>query len=381
MRPATAARAAPAAASSPAPARSAVPRRACATWRRPAPDSSASCPADVLAASGTLCRPAAGVCDVAETCTGTSPACPTDVLVAAGTTCRPPRARATSRRRAPARPPHARPTSNAANGTSCSDGNACNGVETCQAGTCTRGNVAGVQRRQPVHRRLVRRRHRLRLQNNTAPCSDGVACTNDLCSNGVCVSTSSCPVGQTCNSTTGACEVPAGGYTLWPTNPIPAIVDGGDPNAVQLGVKFRSDVAGFVTGVRFYKTATNTGTHVGNALVERRCGARHGDVQQRIDVRMAAAELLDAGRDRREHRLRRLLLRTQRSLQREPRLLRAGRSTRRRSMRWPTGRRAAMACSVTGRQRPSRRARSSRSTTGWTSCSAPRRRRRSPRSR
>jgi hypothetical protein len=50
---------------------------------------------------------------------------------------------------------------------------------------------------------------------------------------------------------------------IWPTNPTPAIVDGGDPLAVVLGVKFQSDVAGFITGLRFYKAATNTGTHVG----------------------------------------------------------------------------------------------------------------------
>ena len=31
-----------------------------------------------------------------------------------------------------------------------------------------------------------------------------------------------------------------------------------DPNAVELGVKFRSDEAGFITGLRFYKTAGNT---------------------------------------------------------------------------------------------------------------------------
>jgi hypothetical protein len=37
-----------------------------------------------------------------------------------------------------------------------------------------------------------------------------------------------------------------------------------DPNAVEVGVKFRSDVAGQITGVRFYKGAANTGTHVGN---------------------------------------------------------------------------------------------------------------------
>ena len=43
----------------------------------------------------------------------------------------------------------------------------------------------------------------------------------------------------------------------------PDIVDAGDPGSVVLGTKFTSDVAGSVTGVRFYKAATNTGTHVG----------------------------------------------------------------------------------------------------------------------
>ena len=37
-----------------------------------------------------------------------------------------------------------------------------------------------------------------------------------------------------------------------------------DASAVELGVKFRSDVNGFITGIRFYKGSTNTGTHVGN---------------------------------------------------------------------------------------------------------------------
>ncbi|ACT92997.1 N,N-dimethylformamidase beta subunit family domain-containing protein [Dyadobacter fermentans] len=37
--------------------------------------------------------------------------------------------------------------------------------------------------------------------------------------------------------------------------------DGG--RAIQLGMKFRSAVAGFVTGVRFYKHPSNTGTHIG----------------------------------------------------------------------------------------------------------------------
>src|SRR3989441_10130357 len=39
-------------------------------------------------ASGTTCRSSAGVCDTAETCTGTSAACPADSFVASTTVCR-----------------------------------------------------------------------------------------------------------------------------------------------------------------------------------------------------------------------------------------------------------------------------------------------------
>jgi hypothetical protein len=34
--------------------------------------------------------------------------------------------------------------------------------------------------------------------------------------------------------------------------------------AVELGLKFRSDVAGKITGIRFYKNAYNTGVHSGS---------------------------------------------------------------------------------------------------------------------
>jgi hypothetical protein len=44
----------------------------------------------------------------------------------------------------------------------------------------------------------------------------------------------------------------------------PTTIDSGDPGSVELGVKFTSDVNGTVTGVRFYKAATNTGTHIGS---------------------------------------------------------------------------------------------------------------------
>jgi hypothetical protein len=45
---------------------------------------------------------------------------------------------------------------------------------------------------------------------------------------------------------------------------LPSVADAGPDSAVELGVKFRSDVNGSVTGVRFYKSANNTGTHVGS---------------------------------------------------------------------------------------------------------------------
>ncbi len=44
----------------------------------------------------------------------------------------------------------------------------------------------------------------------------------------------------------------------------PATIDSGDGSSVNLGVKFTSEVAGTVTGIRFYKAATNVGTHVGS---------------------------------------------------------------------------------------------------------------------
>src|SRR5205814_1857225 len=37
-----------------------------------------------------------------------------------------------------------------------------------------------------------------------------------------------------------------------------------DGSAVELGVKFRADTNGYITGLRFYKYASNTGTHIGN---------------------------------------------------------------------------------------------------------------------
>jgi len=52
--------------------------------------------------------------------------------------------------------------------------------------------------------------------------------------------------------------------TIWNNSAVPSTVDAGAGPGVELGVKFRSDLSGTITGLRFYKSSSNTGTHVGN---------------------------------------------------------------------------------------------------------------------
>jgi len=68
-------------------------------------------------------------------------------------------------------------------------------------------------------------------------------------------------------------ETPSAGRTATITGPnyktvfsptaTPAVVNTTDASAVELGMKFRSSVAGTVNGIRFYKSSQDTGTHTG----------------------------------------------------------------------------------------------------------------------
>ncbi|RJS24972.1 hypothetical protein DRW03_07540 [Corallococcus sp. H22C18031201] len=54
-------------------------------------------------------------------------------------------------------------------------------------------------------------------------------------------------------------------YSLFLPTDVPTVASvTNDSASVELGVKFTSDVAGDITGIRFYKGANNTGTHVGS---------------------------------------------------------------------------------------------------------------------
>jgi hypothetical protein len=63
--------------------------------------------------------------------------------------------------------------------------------------------------------------------------------------------------------------------SIWSSATIPAGADS-DPSAVEIGTKFQADSDGFITAIRFYKFATNSGTHVGS--VWSRTGQRLANV-------------------------------------------------------------------------------------------------------
>lgn len=53
-------------------------------------------------------------------------------------------------------------------------------------------------------------------------------------------------------------------YSLWSNSAKPAVVNGTDARAAELGVRFKATQNGFITGIRFYKAKANTGTHDGS---------------------------------------------------------------------------------------------------------------------
>ena len=86
------------------------------------------------------------------------------------------------------------------------------------------------------------------------------------------------------------------------------------PSAVELGVKFRADVNGSITGIRFYKSEHQHRHAYRQPVDQHRDAAGVGDVHQRDALGLAAGQLRHAGGDHRQHRLRGLLPRHHRPL-------------------------------------------------------------------
>ncbi|PSB47941.1 hypothetical protein C7B80_07570 [Cyanosarcina cf. burmensis CCALA 770] len=64
-------------------------------------------------------------------------------------------------------------------------------------------------------------------------------------------------------SFTTAAAASTSAYSIWSSNAMPIVVADSDTAAVELGIKFRTDVSGYITGIRFYKSTGNTGVHTG----------------------------------------------------------------------------------------------------------------------
>jgi methionine-rich copper-binding protein CopC len=64
-------------------------------------------------------------------------------------------------------------------------------------------------------------------------------------------------------TTTSGVQAIVTNSSLWTTSTMPGTVDVGESAAVNLGVRFTANTTGYITGIRFYKSTANTGTHIG----------------------------------------------------------------------------------------------------------------------
>lgn len=141
-----------------------------------------------FASVATVCRPAAGDCDVVELCDGAG-ACAADAKVA--------------------------------DDTACNDGNACTQVDTCLAGACLGASPIVCTPSDPCHVAGVCDSQTGACSNppiaNDTPCDDLSACTTgDACQAGLCVpgtptlcpATAACHVDGVCDPQSGLCSDP-----------------------------------------------------------------------------------------------------------------------------------------------------------------------------
>ncbi len=136
-------------------------------------------------AAATTCRPAADQCDASEVCSGASATCPADVPQA--------------------------------DGTGCSDADACTGVDTCQSGVCTGGAPPNCNDGQVCTTDSCDTLLGCTHTNNTNPCDDDDACTQtDVCGGGschgtnpvICTALDQCHDVGECQTGTGLCSHP-----------------------------------------------------------------------------------------------------------------------------------------------------------------------------
>ena len=68
--------------------------------------------------------------------------------------------------------------------------------------------------------------------------------------------------------------------SLWSNATTPTVEAVPDASAVELGMKFRAEVNGFITGLRFYKGSGNNGPHTRQPVDEQRGTAGQRDLYE-----------------------------------------------------------------------------------------------------
>ena len=102
--------------------------------------SAAACPADGFLSAATVCRAAGGVCDAAENCTGSGAACPGDNKLPSSTICRAAAGQCDLAENCDGSTNACPANAFKPNGTSCNSGDICAVPDQCTAGTCVAGD-------------------------------------------------------------------------------------------------------------------------------------------------------------------------------------------------------------------------------------------------
>ncbi len=101
----------------------------------------------------------------------------------------------------------------------------------------------------------------------------------------------------------------------------PPTPDAGDASAVEVGMKFTSDVSGTISGIRFYKSTANTGTHIGSLWTASGQLLAQATFTDETASGWQNVTFADPGDRRREHHVRRRVPGPQRALRRRRRLV------------------------------------------------------------
>ena len=97
--------------------------------------------------------------------------------------------------------------------------------------------------------------------------------------------------------------------SFWSKSATPLLPEVSNTASITVGLKFYSDVAGTVTGVRFYKGPHNTGTHVGILWSSTGTNTCKCEVLRRNGFRVAAGKLCFSSQHHTKHDIRDLVSR------------------------------------------------------------------------